>query len=189
VKYWFNTLLGIALTAAATAVVAWCTRALVERSLCTSDSQQLACTTASSTLWVAIGVCVAIVLPFASAIFMQRTSNPRGTPLGLLALGLMMSAAGGAGMYAGLRGEAGTDPEIIGTIAGGVLLTLGSVIVSFGMIATGRPSGSPRGFGGGTPIPAGYGDVLAKQGFDQLAELLSSLPDAQGRAGGSSRHR
>ncbi|WP_304715503.1 hypothetical protein [Conexibacter sp. CPCC 205762] len=187
-RYWLTTLLGIALASAAVAVVAWCTRALVEHSLCTSDNQELACTTEPRTLAIAIGVCIVLVIPFASAIFMLR-SNPRGTPLGALALGLALCAAGGAGLYAGIRAPTASNIETAGIIVGSVLLSIGPIILIFGMIGTGRRPDAPRGFAAGTPIPAGLSVDLTKQGFGQLAELLSQLPEAQRRAGGSPRGR
>lgn len=211
-RYWSFALVGIALASAVVAVVAWCTRALVERSLCVPGAEQLACTAEPRALGGAIAVCVVLAIPIASAIFTHRT-RPAGTPLGALTLGLALCAAGGAGLYAGIRAETASDVETAGIIVGSVLLSVGPVFLIFGMIATGRRSPAPTaaaraaaataataaaapGSSGAVFLDGGdararaaaaaadarAGDI-ASQGFGQLAAMLEQVAEEARRAG------
>lgn len=198
-RYWSAALCGIALASAAVAVVAWCTRALVERNLCLPADEQLACTTAPGTLGAAIAVCVVVAIPLASVLFMHRTS-PRGTPLGALALGLAGCAAGGAALYAAIPSD-DTTVQVTGYVVGAMLLTVGPLLALGGMAATGaraRPAAVAA-----TPAASGAiflsgGDAraraaaaaadtraadIASQGFGQLAAMLAQVAEEARRAG------
>lgn len=136
-RYWLTTLLGITLASAAVAVIAWCTRALIEHSLCppAATEQPLACSAENGELGAAIGICALVVIPLASVIFAHRTT-PRGTPLGALALGLAIIAAGGAALYAAIPSD-DTTVQVSGYITAAVLLTIGPLMALGGMAATG----------------------------------------------------
>jgi len=201
VRYWLATLVGISLAAAAVAVVAWCTRALVERSLCGPASEQLACTAAPGALGAALAVCALVAIPLASAIFARRT-RPAGTPLGALALGLAVSAAGGAALAAAIPSD-DTTVQVTGYIVGAVLLAIGPLMLIGGIATTGSSRGAPARPAAATAAStsgavflspgdarvraaeaaarARSGDIAA-QGFGQLAAMLSQVAEEARRA-------
>lgn len=208
-RYWLTSLLGVTLASAAVAAVAWCTRALIERSLCLPGDEQLACTAGPGELGAAIAVCLLVVIPIASVIFMHRTSPP-GTSLGALALGIAFTAAGGTALYSAIPSD-DTTVQVIGYITGVALLSIGPLMLIGGIAATGRRSspaaakvaaakaaaaatGSPSAiFLSGADVrtrsTAGPGPDLARQGFGQLAALLSQVADEASRASSAGEQR
>ncbi len=85
------------------------------------------------------------MIPVASVIFMHRT-QPRGTSLGALALGLAFTAAGGAALYAAIPSY-DTTVQVSGYITAAVLLSIGPLMLIGGIAATGLLS--PSGHRGG----------------------------------------
>ncbi|MDO8213716.1 SHOCT domain-containing protein [Conexibacter sp. CPCC 206217] len=142
-KYWFPALLGVVLSAAAVAVVAWCTYAWTRVSLCTPADTQLACRLDGQS-GVVIAVAIFVAIPLASWIFTLRQRNPRGTPLGLLSLGLALTAAGGAALWSALGSGAGTDAEIPSVIVAGCLLSIGPFFLLAGIAVSGRRGEATR---------------------------------------------
>lgn len=137
-RYWLSALLGIALSAAAVAVVTWCTYAWTRTSLCAPGDEQLACTLGNEGFAIAIAVAIFVVIPFASRIFMFRTT-PRGTSLGFLTIGIAITAAGGAALYSALDSRGGFDSvQVAGYIVAGVALSIGPFFLLGGIVATGR---------------------------------------------------
>ncbi|HST40795.1 MAG TPA: hypothetical protein VLK58_14870 [Conexibacter sp.] len=174
-RYWIRALLGIVLASAAVTVVAWCTWALTRVSLCTPADETLACEVRAEGFAIAIAVCIFVAIPLASAIFAGRT-KPRSSHLGLLAIGLAIVAAGGAGLWSAVGEAPSTDTtEIIGAGIAAPALAIGAFFVLAGIATMGsRVSGSQ--------VRAQSDAVLAANGGD-LSRSLAAVRAAKQSGG------
>jgi hypothetical protein len=170
-RYWIRALLGIVLAAAAVTAIAWCTWALTRVSRCTPADETLGCELAGEGLSVSIAIAFLVVIPLASVIFAGRT-KPRSSHLGLLAIGLSITCAGGAGLTSALgSGSGDTTVEWIGYGVAGAGLTFGPLLLLGGIATTSR-----RG-----PVAAvreQSDKVLAANGGD-LSKSLAAVRAAQ----------
>lgn len=136
-RYWTFGLLGVAISSAAVAVVAWCTYALTRVSLCTPEDGSLGCARDTGQLGIAIALAIFLAIPIGSKLFARRR-RPRGSVLGPLALGLAITAAGGAALWSALGSAGGTGTaEAVGYAVGATLLSIGPFVLFGGLFAVG----------------------------------------------------
>lgn len=174
-RYWTLGLLGVALSAAAVAVISWCTYALTRVSLCEPGSGGLACETEPARLGIAIAVALFVAIPVGSKLYARRKA-PRGAPLGPLAIGLALCAAGGAALWSALG--SGSESDVTTAVGLGVAAPLLSVGL-FAVIA-GFSALSAKGDAQAARIAA------LKESGRSTAEIMEALA-GQDRARGDGR--
>lgn len=169
-RYWTFSLLGVAICSAAVAVVAWCTHAATRISLCTPADDSLACRMDGGQLGMAIAGALLLAIPVGSRLFAHRTV-PRGSPLGLLALGLALTAAGSAALWSAVGGttESGSAAQVVGIVTGGILLSIGPFLLFPGLAVSLR--------GTATAAPAGV-DAAAQTIATATAQAVDAAVNA-----------
>lgn len=178
-RYWSFGLLGVAISAAAVAVVTWCTYALTRVSLCTPGDASFGCARDPGQLGLATAVAILVAIPVGSKLFARR-KRPRGGPLGPLALGLALTAAGGGALASALGSASGTGAaEAIGFGVGAPLLSLGPFLLIAGFAAVGR-----RGDETAARIAQLKADGYTR---GQIAQTLSAGSAARATAGAGTR--
>lgn len=137
-RYWTFGLVGVAISAAAVAVISWCTYALTRVSLCEPGDAGLACERGPADLGIAIAIALVVAIPVGSKLFAHRKA-PRGAPLGPLAIGLALAGAGGAALWSALGSGSGSDvTAAVGFGVAAPLLSIGlfALIGGFAALST-----------------------------------------------------